>query len=103
MNHEAILQNRKLPSATEQNDLILSKQKYDSKRQKAIEFARNIPKPKLQNTETQNIKIIKSSKDEIGQIPALNLDMDSLRIQELEAKHEQSKLKIAALKKSLGV
>lgn len=53
VNQDLIQQQRKLPPATEQIDIEKSKQKLNSKRQKALEFARNIPKPAAEKGQQQ--------------------------------------------------
>eukprot|EP01039_Chlorochromonas_danica_P003458 gene3458-3787_t len=54
VNQDLIQQQRKLPPATEQIDIEKSKQKLNSKRQKALEFARNIPKPATEKGQQQH-------------------------------------------------
>ena len=46
-NSEAIRQQPKLPPSSEKRDIALSQQKLNSNRQRAIEFAKNVPKPKV--------------------------------------------------------
>eukprot|EP01038_Epipyxis_sp_PR26KG_P014997 gene14997-20174_t len=48
-NQVTLRNQQKLPAANEQNDMEIAKKKMDSKRLKAIEFAKNIPKPKIKN------------------------------------------------------
>ena len=108
-NKDVILQQRKLPSATEQNDLELSKQKYESKRHKALEFAKNIPKPIVSHTNRESgnstrLAHTRSAGSDNGNLLYMDEDaVERARIQELENKHEQNKAKIAAIKKSMGM
>lgn len=46
-NRQVLSQAPKLPSASEKRDIRLSEQKYQSNRQKALEFAKSVPKPKV--------------------------------------------------------
>jgi hypothetical protein len=44
---QAISNAPKLPAATEKRDIQLSEQKFSSNRQRALDFAKNVPKPKV--------------------------------------------------------
>lgn len=114
-NKDAISAAPKLPSAVEQNDLNVARQKYESKRQKAIEFARQIPKPAIpvdpvaiesDEIAANSLPLPSSSRGNTAMAahgPRIDQDaMVSAKIQELQAKHEQSKVKMAAIKKSMG-
>lgn len=106
INKEIISQNPKLPSSVEQNDINLSKRNYESKRQKAIDFARNIPKPKLSTENMQSqTNNQRSGSSQSNRESALYMDDDAIeaaRLQELEAKHLQNKAKMEAIKKTLS-
>jgi hypothetical protein len=44
---QAISNAPKLPAAAEKRDIQLSEQKFSSNRQRALDFAKNVPKPKV--------------------------------------------------------
>ena len=48
-NKESLSNQPKLPSASEQSDLQIAKKKYESNRIRAMEYAKNVPKPKVSN------------------------------------------------------
>jgi hypothetical protein len=122
-NQEQITQQSKLPSATEQNDLQKAKQKYESRRQRAIEFAKQIPKPKSSKEETDlgqdeysggntlfaagqsRSSYSAGNMNGVGGGGGLVMDEDAIhaaKLQELESKHMQSKAKMEAIKRSLN-
>jgi hypothetical protein len=92
----------------------VARQKYESKRTKALEFAKHIPKPKVERVvendgigKNRSQAVVRSSRS-AGQYSemagGLYMDSDSeqaAKLQELEAKHLQSKARMEAIKKSL--
>eukprot|EP01033_Poteriospumella_lacustris_P001653 gene1653-1205_t len=134
VNADILTQQPKLPSATEQNDLQIARQKYESTRQRALEFAKsNVPKPKVARNaqlderrdqrgqydgETDNgptqirdgTRRSQSAGERSGSYGGsrsnLGIPMDedafqAAKLQELEAKHQQSKARMEAIKRSL--
>lgn len=134
VNADMLTQQPKLPSATEQNDLQIARQKYESTRQRALEFAKNnVPKPKVARNaqlderrdqrgyydeETDNgpsqirdgTRRSQSAGERSGSYGGsrsnLGIPMDedafqAAKLQELEAKHQQSKARMEAIKRSL--
>lgn len=69
-------------------------QKRDSKKEKAIQYAQNIPKPKVK-AEPKPIE----SKN-VG-VPTEAVEVS--RLDELTSKHLQSRKQVEAIKKSLGL
>lgn len=116
-NQEAITQQPKLPSSTEQSDLNIARAKYESNRQRALEFAKHIPKPKVtaedvhgdteqagRSKSAQRRRNSSTENPSEGNGRGLVMDEDAFqmaKLQELEAKHQQSKAKMEAIKKSL--
>lgn len=99
-NDSALIQQPKLPAAAEQVEINKSMQKLVSKRNKALEFARNIPKPKPKPTvidEVDNSGIDSTEKDVYG-----TFSHDAQRLAELEMKHAEKRKQIDAIKKSMG-
>eukprot|EP01032_Pedospumella_encystans_P017599 gene17599-20047_t len=121
-NRQTISQQPKLPPAAEKRDIAISEQKFNSRRQKAIEFAKNVPKPRVPSQPT-------SQQGRGGKAPnggdgdydesdyyttnnnnahAGGMDMGAeyaheSRIMELEAQHNNRKIQIEAMKKNLGL
>ncbi len=115
VNKESILQQPKLPSATEQADLMISKKKYESNRIRAMEYAKHIPKPKNSQSEGKSNGNDDDDEEESDRLRSregggggggyLYMDEDafqSAKLQELEAKHQQGKARLEAIKKSLS-
>lgn len=106
-NQEVIMQQPKKPSAVEENDLNIARSKLESNRQRALEFAKNVPKPKVAaQTEEREVRRGSSSAD--GKRNAekdLYMDEEAVkeaRLQELELKHAQNRAKMDAIRKSLA-
>jgi hypothetical protein len=103
-NKDAIQQQPKLPSAVEQNDIEISKKKFDSNRIRAMEYARQVPKPKLKPSD-RGERISHSAEGNSQFANDLYMDEDAFqaaKLQELEAKHQQGKARLEAIKKSIG-
>lgn len=134
VNADMLTQQPKLPSASEQNDLQIARNKYESTRQRALEFAKNnVPKPKVaRNAQLDDRRDPRGYYDEEtdngpsqlrdatrrsqsagersgsygGSRSNLGIPMDedafqAAKLQELEAKHQQSKARMEAIKRSL--
>jgi hypothetical protein len=103
-----------LPSATEATSIAITKKKIDSNRERALEFAKRIPKPKL--------KTAGSGKDEAAvgagermddgfDVGNMQDDMDcygvsyaeASKLQELESKHLENRRHVEAIKKAMGL
>lgn len=108
-NQEMIMQQPKKPSSVEENDMVVAKGKQESNRQKALEFAKNIPKPKSTTrcSQMKNHPIHSGSMNSAGgDSNGLYIDDDAVeaaRLQELEMKHQQNKAKMEAIKRSLAL
>jgi hypothetical protein len=113
-NKESFSNQPKLPSSVEQSDLMTSKKKYDSNRIRGMEYAKHIPKPKLAtNSQDQcdgedQQQQQDQQDDERRRVSytggGLYMDEDALqaaKLQELEAKHQQGKARLEAIKKSI--
>jgi hypothetical protein len=100
-NDSTLIQQPKLPAAAEQVEINKSMQKLVSKRTKAIEFAKQIPKPKAKTSvasEVDNSGIDVNEKDVYG-----TTNDDAQRLAELEMKHEEKRRQIEAIKRSMGM
>jgi hypothetical protein len=111
-NKESFSNQPKLPSSVEQSDLMTSKKKYDSHRIRGMEYAKHIPKPKLPTSSEDQYDgedQQDQQDDERRRVSytggGLYMDEDALqaaKLQELEAKHQQGKAKLEAIKKSIS-
>jgi hypothetical protein len=127
LNADVLTQQAKLPSASEQNDLQIARSKYESSRQRALDFARNnVPKPKqpsylnveMADADNRNNRsrsappknhnsqsMSRESSNDPNSNVGMLMDEDAFqaaKLQELEAKHQQSKMKMEAIKRSLN-
>jgi len=129
-NKEILSNQSKLPSSSEKHDIQISEHKFSSNRQKAIEFSKNIPKPKVKSSDSNDKKsrdkkyndnnnngndsYYDNNDDDYGGGDNHTDNVNSKdtygitykeenRILELEAKHKQSKLQMEAIRKSLGM
>ena len=117
-NKESLSNQPKLPSASEQSDLQIAKKKYESNRIRAMEYAKNVPKPKVSNNPTINPNQQYTQQDfeeyddgdgfmnnhNQRNNGGLYMDEDAFqaaKLQELEAKHAQGKARMDAIKKSI--
>ena len=69
-----------------------------SKREKALKFAQQVPKPKVNENRTIVAQNIKAERNNVGVscVP-------TSRIDELTSRHQQSKKQVEAIKKSMGL
>jgi hypothetical protein len=99
-NKQSLGNQKKVPSGQELVQASVAKSKVDSKREKMLEFAKNIPKPKIKPD-------LKAPEFEHGYMMAPDkFGMpfeDASKLQELEAKHIESQAQVEAIKKSLGM
>lgn len=112
-NQEVLVQQPKLPPSTEQVEIEKSKSKMESSRHKAIDYAKNVPKPKVTastiaevGTNTRQSRSAGDNGAEYGGRGQGMLYMDedafeAAKLQELESKHLQNKAKMEAIRKSL--
>jgi len=107
-NKQVLLQQKKLPSSSESSDIEVSKKKLSSKREKALEFAKHVPKPKVDTKKIKEqssplgIEII----DDNYMLKGDQYGMDYgeiCKIQSLEAQHDEKKKQVEAIKRSLGM
>lgn len=119
-NRQAIAQQPKLPPAAEKHDIRLSEQKYNSSRQKALDFAKNIPKPKVapRSTVRGGNPSLQDEQDffddggagayataaagAAGMSMGADYQTES-RIMELEAQHNNRKVQIEAIRRTMGL
>jgi len=120
-NQEVLHQQRKLPQSSESNDIEISKQKNMSKRERALHFAKSVPKPKVaqsgngegMNSESKAIST-RSEIDEddwagrgydhdyVTSADTTGMDYTAAnRLDELQAKHQASVRQVEAIKRSL--
>ena len=104
-NHEHLRNQKKLPPSNEKNEMEIAHKKLESKRQKAIDFAKNIPKPKIPAAKDACGKQRGDDEESAGMS---NFDMgegyeEELKLHELEAKHVNSKRQIEAIRKAMGM
>ena len=86
----------------EKNEMEIEKKKLESKRQKAIEFAKNIPKPKIPQKE-KNFNNEQLNHNKGGDFEMGEGYEEDLKLQELEAKHLNGKKQIEAIRKAMGM
>ena len=117
-NRENLRQQPKLPPAAEKSEIVISMRKQDSKRERMLEFSKQIPKPQVRNPKPfGNNDIIYDEDDDDtfdpGMPPRRNrgqgdggnysTSADDYRLQELEAKHNNGKKQIDAIRKQMGL
>ena len=111
-NQSVLQQQRKLPQSSEMNDIEIVKQKMVSKRERALMFAKNnVPKPKVSSSLAVDQKGNEDADrwdnedDDYMRAPdAYGMGREeACRIDELEAKHLDSKRQIEAIKRSLNL
>ena len=124
-NQKVLQQQRKLPHSAESNSIVLAQKKIMSKREKALEFSKNVPKPKssamLQPSEAPRRPKYRpsgSNGDYEADWAGKDFDHDYMtkeseshgmnevefrRLETLEQKHNDSQRQIAAIKKSLNL
>jgi len=132
-NQQVLRQQRKLPRSSESNDIERADQRALSKRERAMQFAQNIPKPKPATSSIAMPSMaggayragshFRAADDEEDWAGKDGLDHDYMgrvgqrdssasggisdvefrRIELLEQKHNDASRQIAAIKKSLGV
>ncbi len=124
-NKEALVSQRKLPSAAEKHDIEVSNKKQESKQARAKEFSRNIPLPKpstqhlSQAAQTRNNNKHAQEQEDVDDCYGGQRESDSKRyersfhsseeaeaeqrLQQLMAKHDQSKAQINSVRKTLGI
>ena len=116
-NKQSIRQQPKLPPSSEKRGIEISKQKMESRRQKALDFAKKIPKPKA----SDNTAIQRGVPSELSSYQHSDFDSQEMedfgdllmcsdpdaiaekKLQELEARHQQGKLQIEAIRKTMGL
>lgn len=104
-NRLRLQQQKKLPPSSEAVHIELDKHRIESKRAKAIEFARQIPKPKIEKGDVFS----RAQKGRLGDDSYVTAADDSgldykeiQRLQSLEVKHQESRRQVEAIKKSMG-
>ena len=100
-NHEHLRTQKKLPPSNEKFEIEIAQKKQESKRQKAIEFAKNIPKPKANKSKDQ--EGANNDDEGGGQFQMGEGYEEDIKLQELEAKHVNSKKQIEAIRKAMGL
>ena len=114
-NQDALSVQRKLPDGNEMSEIEIAKKKMESKREKAITFSKNIPKPKRRSEGVTGVT--GGARDRAGQRPSDESGLDDFaddelgmeptsensKLQELAAKHLESKRQVDAIKRSMGM
>lgn len=94
----------KLPAPAQAIEIQKQVEKSASKRSKALEFAKQIPKPKLKESLSDDYRMVDPNQGEPDShekdIYGLTAD-ESNKLSELELKHLEKKKQIEAIKKSL--
>ncbi len=101
-NQEVIMQQPKKPSSGEENGISLSKFKQESSRHRALEFAKNIPKPKVNSVSVLDESCHCKDKND-GSLYMDEEAIDAARLEELEQKHQQNKARMDAIRRSLAL
>ena len=116
MNKSILSEQKKLPASNELQSIQVSKQVEASNRARAIEFAKNVPKPKV---------VVKDEPVRSKKYASMDADdgyegegddgymmqndmygdnyMTNAKLQQLESKHEDTRKQVEAIKKSLGL
>ena len=84
----------------------MAKKSSLSNRQKALDFAKNIPKPKIRAKAGEvggTSDYYGDDNDTIAEGGADYYDADAYKLQELETKHMNSKKQIDAIRKQMGM
>lgn len=130
-NRQVIGQQPKLAPASEKRDIAVSEQKFNSRRQRAIEFAKNVPKPKVATsasaargdaqqrcTSQQRGAFKDNDESELGDNfdggygarphsdSSMHMGADyakESRIMELESQHNNRKIQMEVIRKTLGM
>ena len=100
-NRQALRMSKKAPSTQEASSMAQSKAVSSSKLERMKEFSRNVPKPKVKSRPmVQGVMQdnYMTAQDECGMEHGA-----AIRMQELEAKHEESEAQLNAIKRSLGM
>ena len=95
---------RRLPYSSEASGVQISKKKLESNRERAIQFAKNIPRPVIKGKE---MKSFDADDDDIAdRLMCGNdyvVDQKAFKLEELQAKHLESKRSIDAMRKQMGM
>jgi len=103
-NRNTLLQQRKLPASTEAREIVLDKMKHESKRAKAIEFAKQIPKPKASESKSKSPAKRIDDDEYLTANDEFGLGHQELsKIQSLQVKHEESRKQVEAIKRAMGM
>lgn len=121
-NRSSLQEQRKLPYSSEAVGIEISKKKLESNRERALQFSKHIPKPKAKST--ADVDVIVGTRKNTGRYgDDDDEDEDdryddsyvratdkygqtyesATRMQELQAKHNDNRRNIAAIKKSMGL
>lgn len=105
-NRNTLLQQKKLPASTEVREIVLDKMKHESKRNKALEFAKQIPKPKIGREQDGKMKNSMQRVDEEDDYMTANDEFgfgykEFSKIQSLEVKHEESRKQVEAIRRAM--
>lgn len=80
----------------------IAQKKLESKRSKAMEFAKNIPKPKIKAAPVVDA-VDESEVNGGGRFEMGEGYESEIKLQELEAKHLNKKKQIEAIRKAMGL
>jgi hypothetical protein len=113
-NKDVLDNQRKLPQSSEMSDIEVSKKKMESRREKALQFAKNIPKPKVRHASFTGVAAaadgaLADGESSLGAGASGYLEdngigvVENSALSELDAKHEANKRQVDAIKRSLGL
>lgn len=101
---------KKIPYSSEASGVEISRRKIESNRERAMQFAKQIPKP-VNKLKVDGIGRVEEDGTGTGSGADLYLQSDeygqsyekATRLQELQAKHEDSRRNVQAIRKSMGM
>lgn len=106
-NKEVALDQRKVLPSSEASAITTAKQKLESKREKALEFAKHVPKPKppKQSSSSSPLTPVEGGEhDEDDEMAIMQLGNEhSSALDALTAKHAENKRQVEAIKRSVGI
>ena len=107
-NKVSLSDQKRIPYSSEASGIEISRRKLESNRERAMKFAKHIPKPSIKS-KTDGVGSGKI--DEEGTTDDMYLQADEYgqsyekasKLQELQAKHEDSRRNVQAIRKSMGM
>lgn len=99
---------RRLPYSSEASGVQISKKKLESNRERAMQFAKNIPRPVVKGKEMKSSDGDGDDEDDMADRLMSGsdygvIDQNAFKLEELQAKHLESKRSIDAMRKQMGM